>query len=65
MLNSAASTSNSLATKEDRRQWEIDFNTHYIQPVLEELDRILSETMDVIAKDDKQGTYISFRGELC
>ena len=51
-----AATAKSLSTKEGRREWETIFDTHYIQPVLENLDQRLTDALAVIANDDKQGT---------
>ena len=49
---------NSLNTKSAREHWEREFSNHYIQPVLGNLDKMLRETMDLIANDDKQGTLL-------
>ena len=51
-----ATNAKSLTTKEGRRQWEDAFNTHYIQPVLENLDQMVADAVDKIANDDTQGT---------
>lgn len=59
-----AANANSLTTKEGRREWENVFNTHYIQPVLENLDQMLMDTLDIIANDDKQGTTINVQCRL-
>ena len=53
-------TVNSLRAKNAREHWEREFSNHYIQPVLSNLDKMLRETMDLIANDDKQGTTIVF-----
>ncbi len=47
----------SLTVKEGRREWENAFNAHYIQPVLENLDQVLTDAVDIIANDDKQGMH--------
>lgn len=51
-----ATNAKSLTTKEGRREWESAFNTYYIQPVLENLDQVVTDAMDKIANDDTQGT---------
>ncbi len=48
---------NSLSSKEARQQWEREFDVHYIQPVLGNLEQRVSEAIDLISNDDKQGTY--------
>ena len=50
----------SLASKEDRKLWERDFNTYYIQPVLEDLDNKIEGAMDLITNDDTQGRLASY-----
>ncbi len=47
---------NSLNSKNARQHWEKEFNARYIQPVLGDLDARLNVAMDLIAKDDKQGS---------
>lgn len=46
-----------LIDNEGRREWENAFNACYIQPVLENLDQVLMDTLDIIANDDKQGMH--------
>ena len=46
---------NSLNAKNAREHWEKEFNTHYIQPILGNLDAQVNGAMDLIANDDKQG----------
>ena len=40
-----------------REAWEKEFNSFYIQPVLGDLDVKLTQAIDLVAKDDKQGTH--------
>ena len=54
-------TANSLTTKEGRRAWENTFYSHYVQPVLEDLEQVLTNTVDTIAKDDKQGNICTVK----
>lgn len=51
----AIRTVSSLETKENRKEWERLFSHHYIQPVLSTLDQNLTEAIDRVAKDEKQG----------
>lgn len=46
---------NSLNTKNAREHWEKEFNAHYIQPILGDLDAQINRAMDLIANDDHQG----------
>ncbi len=48
---------NYLEAKNVREEWEKEFNVLYIQPVLADLDNKVNESMDLIAKDDKQGEH--------
>jgi hypothetical protein len=54
-----AANANSLSTKEGRRVWEKAFNEHYIQPILEHLDQMLTGALNVVASDATQGTSIA------
>lgn len=51
-------TVSTLQSKDARQKWEVIFNQHYIQPVLNNLDDNLADAMDFIAKDDQQGEYM-------
>ena len=42
--------------KNARQQWEKVFSSHYITPVVENLQEHLDQAMDLIARDDKQGS---------
>lgn len=44
-------SSPALTSKENRESWEKAFNTHFIQPVLENLDIELNAAMSIIAED--------------
>ena len=47
---------NSLSEKTARDYWEREFNSLYIQPVLETLDSQLGQVIELVATDDRQGT---------
>ncbi len=46
-----------LTSKKGREGWEKAVNTHFIQPVLENLDVEVNTAMNRIANDDKQSKY--------
>ena len=54
----AIATVNSLNAKNAREHWEKVFNTHYIQPILGNLDVQVNIAMDLVSKDAQQGVYI-------
>lgn len=55
LSDGTVSTINTLGTKDARQKWEALFDQLYIQPVLTNLDRNLTEAMDLVASDDQQG----------
>ena len=46
-----------LTSKPERKRWEKAVNTHFIQPVLENLNLEVNVAMDLIANDKTQGKY--------
>lgn len=54
-LAGTIATVNSLNAKNAREHWEKEFNTHYIQPILSDLNAQVTRAMDLVANDDKQG----------
>lgn len=46
-------TVNSLTNKNAREHWEKEFNTHYIQPVLGNLDAQINGAIALVASDDQ------------
>ncbi len=57
ILDGTISTVNSLLATNARQEWERIFTGHYISPILEKIQQVLNEAVDIIAKDDDQGTY--------
>ena len=55
LLVNYAADARSLSTKEGRRAWEDAFNVHYIRPILEHLDQMLTGALNVVASDATQG----------
>ena len=49
-----------LHSKVTRQEWERLFNVSYIEPVLEDLEKKIKKTMDLVAIDSKQGKCIVF-----
>lgn len=47
---------NSLKDKKARNSWEKEFNMHYIQPILGNLDDKVNNAMELIVNDTEQGT---------
>lgn len=45
----------SLNSKSAREQWEREFNMHYIQPILSNLNAHVNEAMTLVADDEHQG----------
>ena len=56
-VDGTISTVNSLLATNARQEWERIFTGHYISPILEKIQQVLNEAVDIIAKDDDQGTY--------
>ena len=54
-LAGVVATVNSLNAKNAREHWEKEFNTHYIQPILGDLDALVNGAMDLVGNDDQQG----------
>lgn len=52
-----------LEDKVARKEWEKQFNQHYVHPVLSSLDDNLAIAMDRVASDEQQG-YNSFTSTL-
>ncbi|XP_041355040.1 E3 ubiquitin-protein ligase RNF213-like [Gigantopelta aegis] len=44
-----------LSTKEERENWEVEFTSTFISPVLQDLDNLLQMLNDKIIKDDRFG----------
>lgn len=44
-------------TIDARRKWEEIFNSHYITPVLENLQQVLYDAVDCITADEGQGRF--------
>ncbi len=54
-LAGAIATVNSLNAKNAREHWEKEFNTHYIQPILGDLNAEVNKAMDLVVNDNPQG----------
>lgn len=50
-----AASATPLSSKESRMDWEREFSTRYVQPVLQNLDAELNAAMDSVANDKRQG----------
>ena len=44
-----------LAARNARQEWERVFNDHYVQPILENLEKSIGDAMHKILNDDNQG----------